>query len=181
MKTMHHIHIYIYICVCLANVYIYIYIYIWLMCIYMYIHIYLSHASSMHQGRSSVMHCFPCRFWVPHHIGSNSNSGMTLEESSCLQDSDMLRTVTLLKQSKKPVRPDFDRSLLTYVIQHQIMKTGHFALLCMVNVYIYIYIYIYIKLATFVAGDLKALFSIATTLRCREGRYSIPWIAPLYP
>ena len=27
----------------------------------------------------------------------------------------------------------------------------------------------------------KAPFSIATTLGCRGGRYSIHWIAPLYP
>ena len=27
----------------------------------------------------------------------------------------------------------------------------------------------------------KALFSIATTPKCREGHYSFPWIAPLYP
>ena len=62
--------------------------------------------------------------------------------------------------------------------------------------YINIYIYIYIereresyynaeiktvKLATLVEGDSKALFSIATTLRFREGRYSIPLIALLYP
>ena len=39
----------------------------------------------------------------------------------------------------------------------------------------------YVKLATFVKGDPKAPFSIATTLRCREGHYFIPWIAPLYP
>ena len=36
------------------------------------------------------------------------------------------------------------------------------------------------KLATLVEGDLKAPFSIATTLRCRGGCYSIPWITPLY-
>ena len=36
------------------------------------------------------------------------------------------------------------------------------------------------KLATVVEGDLKAPFSIATTPRCRGGRFSIPWIAPLY-
>ena len=30
-------------------------------------------------------------------------------------------------------------------------------------------------------GDPKAPFSIATTPRCREECYSIPWIAPLYP
>ena len=38
-----------------------------------------------------------------------------------------------------------------------------------------------VKLATVVTGDRKAPFSIATTLRCRLGCYSFPWIAPLYP
>ena len=37
------------------------------------------------------------------------------------------------------------------------------------------------KLATVVEGNQKALFSIATTPMCREGRYSFPRIAPLYP
>ena len=36
-------------------------------------------------------------------------------------------------------------------------------------------------MATLVEGDLKASFSIATTLRCREVCYSIPRIASLYP
>ena len=45
---------------------------------------------------------------------------------------------------------------------------------------IYIYIYI-VKLATFVEGGPKAPLSIATTLRCSGGRYSIPWIAPTLP
>ena len=44
------------------------------------------------------------------------------------------------------------------------------------------YIYkVKVKLATIVEGDPKAPFSIATTPRCRGGRYSIPRIAPLYP
>ena len=38
-----------------------------------------------------------------------------------------------------------------------------------------------VKLATIVEGDPKAPFSIATTPRCREGRYSFPRIATLYP
>ena len=38
-----------------------------------------------------------------------------------------------------------------------------------------------VKLATLVEGDPLAPFSIAATPRCRRGRYSIPWIAPLYP
>ena len=40
---------------------------------------------------------------------------------------------------------------------------------------------ILIKLATVVEGDPKAHFSIATTPKCRGGRNSFPWIAPLYP
>ena len=36
-------------------------------------------------------------------------------------------------------------------------------------------------LATVVEGDQKAPFSIATTPRCWGGRYSLHWIAPLYP
>ena len=38
-----------------------------------------------------------------------------------------------------------------------------------------------VKLTTVVEGDPKAPFSIATTLKCKGGRYSFPWIAPLYP
>ena len=38
-----------------------------------------------------------------------------------------------------------------------------------------------VKLETLVEGYPKAPFSIATTLRWREGHYSIPWIAPPYP
>ena len=38
-----------------------------------------------------------------------------------------------------------------------------------------------VKLTTLVKGDPKAPFSIATTPRCRGGRYSIPRIAQLYP
>ena len=38
-----------------------------------------------------------------------------------------------------------------------------------------------VKLATVVEGDQKAPFSIATIPRYRGGRYSFPWIAPLYP
>ena len=45
----------------------------------------------------------------------------------------------------------------------------------------YIYIYIYKKLVTIVKSNLKAPFSISTTLRCRKGHYSFPWIAPLCP
>ena len=38
-----------------------------------------------------------------------------------------------------------------------------------------------VKYVTIVEGDPKASFSIATTQRCRGGRYTLPWIAPLYP
>ena len=38
-----------------------------------------------------------------------------------------------------------------------------------------------VKFATWVEGDQKAPFSIATTPRYRVGRYFIPWIATPYP
>ena len=38
-----------------------------------------------------------------------------------------------------------------------------------------------VKLVIIVEGDQKAPFSIATTPKCRRGRYSFPWFAPLYP
>ena len=34
---------------------------------------------------------------------------------------------------------------------------------------------------SFVEGDPKGPFSIATTPRCMEEHYSFPWITPLYP
>ena len=37
-----------------------------------------------------------------------------------------------------------------------------------------------VKLSPYVESDPKASFSIATTPWCRKGRFSIPWIAPLY-
>ena len=40
--------------------------------------------------------------------------------------------------------------------------------------------FVWSKLATLVEGDSKAPFLIATTSKCRGGRYSIPRIAPLY-
>ena len=36
-------------------------------------------------------------------------------------------------------------------------------------------------IATLVESDPKAPFSIATTRKCREGRYTIQWIPSLYP
>ena len=38
-----------------------------------------------------------------------------------------------------------------------------------------------VKLATIVEGDKNALFSIATTPNCKEGRFSFPWIVLFYP
>ena len=38
-----------------------------------------------------------------------------------------------------------------------------------------------VKWATVINSDYKAPFSIATTPRCRRGRYTVPWIAPFYP
>ena len=59
-----------------------------------------------------------------------------------------------------------------------------------VYIYIYIYFFIYIckskyisksKFGDIVEGDPNTPFSIGTTARCKGGRYSFPWIVPLYP
>ena len=50
-----------------------------------------------------------------------------------------------------------------------------------VTVTVCIPIHIKVKLSTVVEGDPKAPFSIIATPRCRGGRDSFPWIAPLYP
>ena len=44
-----------------------------------------------------------------------------------------------------------------------------------------VYYLLIVKLSTLVEADPKTPISIATTLRCRGGLHSIPWIAPLYP
>ena len=36
------------------------------------------------------------------------------------------------------------------------------------------------KFGTVVEGEPKDPFSIDTTMKCRKGRHSFPWIAPLY-
>ena len=60
------------------------------------------------------------------------------------------------------------------------LSRGNYSKLCFNLSEYYLYIS-KVKLATIVEGDPKAPFSIATTPRCRGGRYSIPRIAPLYP
>ena len=45
------------------------------------------------------------------------------------------------------------------------------------NVCVYVCVY---KLTTTVEGDLKAFLSLATIPKCGRGRFSVPWIAPLY-
>ena len=52
-----------------------------------------------------------------------------------------------------------------------------------IYIYIFVYTYVYVscKLATIYVGDQRAPFSKATAPRCTGGRYSFPWIPPLYP
>ena len=52
----------------------------------------------------------------------------------------------------------------------------HIYLSIYLYIYIYIYIYIYRKLPNVVKGDETTLFSIATTPKCRGGRYSFPYM-----
>ena len=117
----------------------------------------------MHQGGHQWCAVFIADFGLfLHHIGSDSNPGMTLKEPSRLRDCDVLRSC--LKQSKEKIiiRPDFGRSYRHLSFRKQPMKTGHSTLLCYIipsllhpvslgsfrnryrGIYIYIYIYIII-------------------------------------
>ena len=84
----------------------------------------------MHQGRSSVMHCLHRWFrgGFLHHIGSDSNPSMTLEEPSRLLDRDMLRSCLYQSKKKKiiTIRPDFGRSYRHLSFSNSQWKTGHF-------------------------------------------------------
>ena len=59
---------------------------------------------------------------------------------------------------------------------HNLLKASNYDIKNKLNIILFTHIK---KLATIVEGDPKAPFSIATTPRCRGGRYSIPRIAPL--
>ena len=47
----------------------------------------------------------------------------------------------------------------------------HFTTLFLLDIYLLVIV---------IEGDPKVPFSIATTPRCRGGRYTFPWITPLY-
>ena len=74
----------------------------------------------------------------------------------------------------------WDWTLVSWTIGMCMCVSERVHILYIYIIYIYIYIYIYkVKLATVVEGDQKAPFSIATTPRCKRGRYSFSRIAPL--
>ena len=78
----------------------------------------------------------------------------------------------------KPNVTDFMFLILYLSRLHIYCCRGGSSLSLKVYTFGFIIIYLYIvKSATLVP---KASFSIATTPRCRWGRYSIPWIAPHY-
>ena len=68
-----------------------------------------------------------------------------------------------------------DTRTLTHIIIFKYVQQGREELLVS-HTYL-----LYYKVGELIEGDQKAPFSIATTPKCRGGRYSIPWIAPLYP
>ena len=65
-----------------------------------------------------------------HHIGSDSNPGMTLEEPSRLCDHDVLHSCLYQSKEKNVIRPDFGRSYRHLSFSKQPMKTGYSTHLC---------------------------------------------------
>ena len=78
-----------------------------------------------------------------------------------------------------------DRQTSTHTLQYTFKYTLTYTLSLShththTHTYIYVCVYIY-KLETVEQGDLKGFFSIATTSKCRGGRYSFPGITPICP
>ena len=89
-----------------------------------------NHTSSMHQGGLQGCAVFIADFGLfLHHIGSDSNPGMTLEEPSRLRDRDVLRSCLYQSKEKKIIRADFGRFYKHLSFRKQPMKTGHSTLL----------------------------------------------------
>ena len=59
--------------------------------------------------------------------------------------------------------------------------TPYFGTCVHIDLYMWSFTVSKVKLATLAERDPKVPFLIATTLKCRGGHYSIPWIPPLYP
>ena len=97
--------------------------------------------------------------WVPSHTGISGNDQADKAARS---------TLNIINEKKfKLLYTDFKMKINKYILQQRQQcwnSNKHNK-----------------KLATVVKDDLKAPFLIATTPRCREGCYSFPWIAPLYP
>ena len=84
----------------------------------------------MHQGGLQGCAVFIADFGLfLHHIGSDSNPGITLEEPNRLRDRNVLRSC-LYQSKEKIIRPDFGRSYRHLSFSKQPMKTGYSTLLC---------------------------------------------------
>ena len=103
--------------------------------IYIYIYISIIHSRCIKEVFSDAT-VFIADFGLfLHHIGSDRNLGMTLEEPSRLLDRDVLRSCLYQSKKKILIRPDFGRSYRHLSFSNSQWKTGHSTLL-----YIYIYI-----------------------------------------
>ena len=83
--------------------------------------------------------------------------------------------------------PKLYKLFLFIYLLHELSQTLSLSLYIYIYIHTHIHIYIYaynrnpVKIAHGNNIFQKAPFSIATTPRSRERRYSFPWIAPLYP
>ena len=69
------------------------------------------------------------------------------------------------------------------VVPDTVLSMGQIELNCKTEFFeieLFLTLKLKVKLATVVKGDPKALFSVATTPRCKARHYSIPWITSLY-
>ena len=84
------------------------------------------------------------------------------------------------KTNQPTNQPNYQLKIKSHTQTHTLINVYRHHDLPLKVIYTQTYMYLKIKLAFVVEGDPKAPFSIATTPRCKGGRYSFPWISPLY-
>ena len=102
-----------------------------------------------------------------------SNNIVNSQESTTILNARTKRSVNLLKAPRMYIF-----FFLSFFLSRHTHTHTHTLSFFLLSLSLYIY---KVKLATVVEGDQKAPFSLAITLWCSGGRYSFPWITPLYP
>ena len=124
---------------------------------------YFNHTSMIHQGGLQWCAVFIADFGLfLHHIGSDSNLGITLKEPSRLRDRDVLRSCLYQSKEKKYMYIRTQRHIYIYIYTHT-------------HKHIYIYIYTQTYIFQSYILDASGRCSVMCCLHCRFRVISAPY------